>query len=94
MKRMGNTGREMVDSGAWIKVARKHYRHIDGIEVRYNGNRYAWEILGKDEAYGLLWVARGRAEKLSATTCARCGASECGLVCRIARAKLATAVTV
>jgi hypothetical protein len=66
MIRAGNTGREMIESGAWIKVARKHYRHMEGVEIVYNCNRWAWEIIGgknTGEAYGLLWVARQRAEQ-------------------------------
>lgn len=47
--------------GTWVKIARKHYRHITGIEVRYNCNRWLWEIIGGPEdgsAYGTLWVAQ------------------------------------
>ncbi len=62
MKRHGNTGLEMVESGTWIKVGRKHYRHIDGAEIRYNCNRWLWEIVGTDVAYTLLWAAKCRAE--------------------------------
>lgn len=51
MKRNGNTGREMVQCGEWVKVASKHYRHISGVEIRYNCNRWVWEIIGRDEAY-------------------------------------------
>lgn len=67
MKRMGNTGVEMVNSGAWVKVAKKHYRHIDGAEVRYDCNRWGWEVIGTGEFYELLWAARYRAEKLAVT---------------------------
>ncbi len=57
MNRMGNTGREMVASGAWCKLGKKHYQHSSGIEIRYNCNRWLWEIVGRNEAYTLLWVA-------------------------------------
>lgn len=65
MKRQGHTGREMVKSGAWVKVAKKHYRHISGAEICYDCNRWVWQILGGD-AYTLLWVARHNVEKLAA----------------------------
>jgi len=67
IKRQGNTGREMVESGAWIKVAKKHYKHIDGAEIRYNCNRWVWEIVGTGDAYSLLWVARYNVEKMVAS---------------------------
>lgn len=66
MKRMGNTGREMVESGAWVKLGSKHYSHISGAEIRYNSNRWVWEIVGRNEAYSLLWVARYNVEKVAA----------------------------
>lgn len=55
--RHGNTGRELVNSGAWVKVGRKHYRHIDGAEVRYNCNHWGWQIVGQPELWKSLWVA-------------------------------------
>jgi len=62
MKRMGHTGREMVQSGEWCKVASKHYRHASGVEIRYNCNRWLWEV-STGEAYTTLWVARYTAER-------------------------------
>jgi hypothetical protein len=70
MKRMGNTATAMKESGEWNKVGSKHYRHIGGIEVRYNCNRWMWELVGCDEAYTLLWVARHAAERKGATCAA------------------------
>lgn len=65
-KRMGNTGREMVESGAWVKVGRKHYEHISGAQIRYNCNRWVWEVVGQpDAAWTLLWVARHFVEKVA-----------------------------
>jgi hypothetical protein len=61
---MGNTGREMVQGGAWVKVNRKHYRHISGIEIAYDGNRWLWKV-SDGTAYTLLWAARHWAEKLA-----------------------------
>lgn len=45
----------------WDKIARKHYRHESGVEVRYNCNAWAWEIIGGSEdgyKYGTLSIAQ------------------------------------
>lgn len=52
----------MVESGAWCKVSRQHYRHVSGAEIRYDCNRWVWQIVGGD-AYTLLWVARHVVER-------------------------------
>lgn len=66
--RHGNTGIEMVNSGSWIKVGKKHYRHESGIEVRYDCNRYIWIVSTQpNHGYSTLWVARYEAEKDSRT---------------------------
>ncbi len=47
--------------GTWIKVAKRHYQHVTGIECRYDCNRWLWEIIGGAEDgnfYGSLWVAQ------------------------------------
>ncbi len=62
MKRQGHTGREMLASGSWVKLAPKHYRHESGAEIRYDCNRWVWQIVGA-EAYTLLWVARHAVER-------------------------------
>jgi len=52
---------EPTTKGTWIKVARKHYQHVTGIECRYDCNRWLWEIVGGAEDgrfYGTLWVAQ------------------------------------
>jgi hypothetical protein len=46
--------------GAWNKTAAKTYRHVSGMVVRYNHNRYSWEIVGgpaDGHRYGTLTVA-------------------------------------
>ena len=51
---------DLIATGAWAKVASKTYRHISGIVVRYDCNRWAWEIVGGAEdghMYGTLTVA-------------------------------------
>jgi len=62
MTRMGHTGREMVESGAWVKLGKKHYQHSSGIEIRYDCNRWVWQIVG-GHAFTLLWVARHEVER-------------------------------
>lgn len=50
-----------ITEGTWTKIASKHYRHIDGIEVKYNHNRWVWVIVGgrnDGQAYGTLSVAQ------------------------------------
>lgn len=33
-------------TGTWNRTARKHYTHMTGIVVRYDNNRWAWEVIG------------------------------------------------
>ena len=52
------------DTTTWETIARKHYRHVTGIEVRYNCNLWQWEIIGGAEDglfYSRLWVAQSSA---------------------------------
>lgn len=56
------TGLDMVTSGQWVKVGRKHYRHASGEEVRHDGA--AWVACGL--RWSLLWVARHEVEKRTA----------------------------
>lgn len=47
--------------GTWNRIARKHYRHMSGIEVRYDHNAWNWEIIGGPEdgyRYSTLTVAQ------------------------------------
>ena len=46
MMRHGRTDIEMVASGAWVKVGRKHFRHVSGVEVRYDSNAWLWKVSG------------------------------------------------
>jgi hypothetical protein len=61
--RHGNTAREMVESGQWAKIGRKHYRHESGAEILYNNNRWLWEVVGASDGWSALWVARHWVEK-------------------------------
>lgn len=50
-----------ITDGMWAKIARKHYLHASGIVVRYNCNRWVWEIIGGPEdglAYVTLTIAQ------------------------------------
>lgn len=55
-----------ITQGTWNRIARKHYRHIDGAEVRYDHNRFLW-ITHTNEAYSTLTVAQQVAERESVT---------------------------
>lgn len=61
----GNTSAEMVTSGAWVKVGRKHYQHVTGLEIKYNHNAWAWETIGtvRPGSYKALWAARWHVER-------------------------------
>jgi hypothetical protein len=55
-----------ITEGTWVKIARKHYRHVSGIEVRYDDNAWTWEVIGgKDDGhrYGTLSVAQWAATR-------------------------------
>ncbi len=69
--RMGNTAREIVAAGDFVKVGKKHYRHVSGVEIKYNWTRWAWE-LPDGRAWTLLWVAvhEVRRENVNAWTAA------------------------
>lgn len=46
----------------WTKIARKHYRHdATLVELRYDHNRYGWEVIGGQNDGMLrprtLWIA-------------------------------------
>lgn len=65
--RAGHTHLDLRRSGQWAVVARRHYRHLSGIEVAYDCNRWSWVVSGPGmdpERYERLWVAQHRAERL------------------------------
>ena len=56
MKRMQPT-----TEGEWARVARKHYRHMSGVEIVYRPNLWLWEIVGGRNdglKYERLWAAQ------------------------------------
>jgi hypothetical protein len=46
------TDLEIVNSGEFVKVARKHFRHVSGLEITFDCNRCGWRI--SDET-GWVW---------------------------------------
>jgi len=71
VRRQGNTGKAMVGSGAWVRVAKKHYRHVSGVEIVYRCNHWVWAVVedGKPETrWSMLWVARYEAERTATAT--------------------------
>jgi hypothetical protein len=59
------TDLDMVNSGAWNKVGKKHFRHVSGAEVRYDCNAWTWAVTGcaaDGERYSALHAARSRVE--------------------------------
>jgi hypothetical protein len=72
-RRPMNTGREMVASGQWAKIGKKHYRHVSGIEVWYDCNAWKWRTsLDKSLGWSALWVARYEVERSHEATIAWC----------------------
>ena len=44
--RHGNTAKELEARGDWNKIGKKHYRNIDGVEVKYDNLSYIWRVNG------------------------------------------------
>lgn len=50
-----------ITEGEWVRIARKHYRHESGVEIRYDWNRCLWQIIGgryDSLYYERLWAAQ------------------------------------
>lgn len=43
-RRNTRTDLELVKSGQWAKVAKKHFRHVSGVEVTYDCNAWGWIV--------------------------------------------------
>lgn len=70
MRMPARTDLDMINSGQWVKAARKDYRHASGARVVYRNNDYVWEIIGGAQdgmRYGPLWVARYEVERAAAS---------------------------
>lgn len=66
MTRGVRTDSEMLASGQWVRVARRHYRHVAGVEIVYDNNRWLWYVRGgasDGEGYATLEAARYYAER-------------------------------
>jgi hypothetical protein len=50
-----------ITSGTWNRIAKKHYRHIDGTEVIYRHNSWVWEVIGGPND-GLCWTTLSAAQ--------------------------------
>lgn len=46
---------EPIKTGTWAKIAPKTYQHVSGIVVRYDCNRWSWEIVGSCAHDGYLY---------------------------------------
>jgi hypothetical protein len=62
MLRHGNTGKEMVEGGAWARVGRHHYRHASGVEITKDAS--GWVDSSQPQwRWSALWVARHEVER-------------------------------
>lgn len=55
------TRQQPTASGTWNRIARKHYRHISGVEVIYRPNTWNWEVIG-GQYDGLRWSTLSAAQ--------------------------------
>lgn len=71
-RRNTRTDLDMVASGQWAKVGKKHFRHVSGIEVTYDCNAWRWLVSSEPRlTWGTLEVAAHVAEKAGAIVLAR-----------------------
>lgn len=56
-RRNTRTDLELINSGQWAKVGRKHFRRFDGAEVRYDCNAWGWRVNGGRFVWKTLEVA-------------------------------------
>lgn len=56
--RRGHTGNEMVASGEWNKIGKKHYVHISGFEIKYDCMAWGWLVSNNKGIYQTLWAAK------------------------------------
>lgn len=54
--RRGNTAKELEMRGDWNKIGKKHYKNINGVEVKYDCNSYIWRVNG-GVGWSTLWAA-------------------------------------
>lgn len=46
-RRNRRTDLDLVAAGDFVKVGRKHFRHVSGLEITYDGNRWSWRGAGQ-----------------------------------------------
>lgn len=47
--------------GEWAKVASKHYKHVSGVQVKYEHNHWRWQVIGGPMcgyAFDAKWAAQ------------------------------------
>jgi hypothetical protein len=59
------TRQQPITEGTWNRIARKHYRHINGAEVIYRPNSWNWEVIGGPND-GLRWTTLSAAQHFAA----------------------------
>ncbi len=59
--------RDMVKSGEFVKIGKKHYEHAaTGINIKFDCNRWMWEIVGKEVGFCALHAAVSRVRYMTA----------------------------
>lgn len=67
LTRLGNTGREIVASGEFRLLGKKHYAHVaSGLQIQYDRRKWAW--VGSD---GLAFTALHKAVSWLRTSIAK-----------------------
>ena len=46
-RRNRRTDQDLINAGDFVKVGRKHYRHVSGAEIVYDCNRWRWSAVGQ-----------------------------------------------
>lgn len=47
--------------GEWVKVGSKHFKHVDGVQVKYDHNAWKWQVIGGPKCgyyYDTKWAAQ------------------------------------
>ena len=55
---MNRIAKPAINNGEWNRIASKTHRHASGIVIRYNHNRWLWEVVGgKDDGHSYTTLA-------------------------------------
>lgn len=52
--------------GEWVKVAKQHYQHVNGVQVKYDCNAWKWQVIGGPNCgyyYDTKWAAQTEGTK-------------------------------